>query len=223
MTSRCSHPNPQQLEILNLESCANKDVTIYDPTTPITLAETMGAMMVSVVEAQAQAARATIDFVEGVGLKEGDESKARDLRTVQFRYKKLDENQVLQDFTLEIPLLGMVDIPVITLKKATFSFSYEVTETMEAQPQKSSDESTPARGSSTARLLPLTKTARIKGRFAKRPQATSTTQERRGSLEVTVEFEKAPMPIGIDRILDILELAASESGPVDSTEESGHP
>ena len=63
----------------------------------------------------------------------------------------------------------------------------------------------------------------ITGRF-KRPVSTSSgttssTAKETGGLDVTIELEKAPLPVGIDRILDMLELAATESKADDEPDE----
>jgi gas vesicle protein len=89
----------------------------------------------------------------------------------------------------------MVNIPMVSVKNATFSFGYEITS---AVPQKKSEKTS---------LNLSGKYAQIKGRVAKGKEAGQET----ASLKVKVELERPQMPVGVDRLLDILELSASES------------
>jgi len=173
-------------------------------------------MLAAVIEAQRQSAEATVEFVEAVGLVEGGESAPRDLRMVQFRYSKLDENRVSREFVLKVPLLGMVDIPLVTVKKATFSFSYDITETNPSASKTPSGSSVPGPGGAPS--VKIARPAKITGRFIRQPvqpvpaaQAQAVESREHGALQVTVELEKAPLPVGIDRILSMLELAESEA------------
>lgn len=158
----------------------------------------MGAVMRAVIEAQIQAAESTVEFVEGVGFSDPGEAPHR-LRMVQFKYSKLDENQTENEFVAEIPLLGMVDIPVISVKRAKFSFNYEVTQT---GVETHSGPRIPTR-------LPASRSY-IMGRVAKEPRTSSQEKHERADLHIEVELEKSPLPASLDQVMDILELAAKE-------------
>lgn len=172
---------------------------VLDASTPLSLAEILGSALTAVIDAQAQSARASVEFIKEVGLVAGSPDEQEKLRTVLFRYRKLDENQLEADFQVEIPLLGMVDIPMVSVKSASFSFNYDISETAPSEK--------PAAPSTNKFLSALTAPARIKGRVSKGSQITSSEK---ASLQVRVELEKSPMPIGIEKILDILEVAAAE-------------
>lgn len=163
---------------------------IIDPSTPVTLAQAVGNVLSSLVEAQAQAARTTVDFIESVGF-ESATTGAPALRQVRFSYRKLDENQQEAAYEVDIPLLGMVDIPLIAIRKATIQMEYEVSSVQE-----------PAKTSGSDRF---TKGVQIKGRVL-----SGRSGSERGSIKVSVDVEKAELPPGLARALDILELAASE-------------
>lgn len=176
---------------------------ILDTSTPLSLAEILGSALSSVIDAQAQSARATVEFIKDVGIippaTPGGEEK---LRTLLFRYRKLDENQREADFVVEIPLLGIIDIPMISVKNAAFAFSYEVTNTNPG----TKEISTSSAGSNY--LSRLAAPAQLKGRVTRTPSATSGSEK--ASLQVKVELEKSAMPVGLEKILDILEVAAAE-------------
>lgn len=167
---------------------------IIDPTTPVTLAQAVGDILSALVNAQAQAARTTVDFINDVGFLPFKAGDVPSLRHVQFSYSKLDENQAPAQFIVDIPLLAMVDIPLICIRRATLSMDYEVVDVQEV------DGKSP------------------EGKLQKRPQligrvqsGRKSTQSERGAIKVSVEVEKAELPPGLARALDILELAAKEA------------
>ena len=175
---------------------------LLDTSTPLTLAEILGSAIASVIDAQAQSARATVEFIKEVGIVPptvpGAEEK---LRTLQFGYRKLDENQKEADFVVDIPLLGMVNIPMVSVKNATFSFAYEIVDT------KASQKDTAKPVAETSFLSRVLAPAKLQGRVSRAPASTGSEK---ATLQIKVELEKSAMPLGLERILDILELSASE-------------
>lgn len=167
---------------------------IIDPALPVTLAQAVGDVLSSLVDAQAQAARTTVDFINDVGFLPPKNGAAPELRHVRFSYSKLDENQASAQFVVDIPLLGMVDIPLICIRRATLNLDYEVTRVEEAE-EKTAD------GKNV-------KVPRMKGRVL---SGRKSPQSERAAIKVSVEVEKAELPPGLARTLDILELAARES------------
>ena len=120
------------------------------------------------------------------------------LRTVEFTYRKRDENEEEATFEVSLPLLGMVDIPLIAIRRATINLEFEVSSVEE------STTPTPARPTLptlSGRTLPVFKGNVLSGR---RPP------DERGSIKISVEVEKAELPPGLARSLDILEVAATE-------------
>src|SRR5439155_11165165 len=92
------------------------------------LFEIIGAPLVAIVQAQIQAARATVEFIEKVGFITEGEHKASELdigslRMAEFRYSKLDENGKTAEFVAKIPVLSLVPIPGIQVKNAKISFN----------------------------------------------------------------------------------------------------
>jgi hypothetical protein len=167
---------------------------VIDPSTPLALSQIVGDILSALIEAQAQAARTTVDFINAVGfLPPGEPSAAPALRAVQFTYSKFDENQVHADFTVAIPLLGMVDIPLICVKKANIKLDYEVSRVEETDGRD-------------AQGKPV-KVARLKGRVL----SGRTSASERATVSVSVDVEKADLPPGLARTLDILEQAARET------------
>lgn len=182
--------------------------TIIDPLTALTLGQAVGNILSSLVDAQAAAARTTVDFIDEVGFDgpslspppgtpDPDPTAAPTLRQVAFSYRKRDENGDESDFEVRLPLLGLVDIPLIAIRRATIDLEFQV----------STVEDAPARPTGpVAKSFPPPTVLRgqvLSGR-------TNPTDQR-AAIKVRVEVEKAEMPPGLLRALDILEVAATES------------
>jgi uncharacterized protein DUF2589 len=166
---------------------------VIDPATPLTLGQIVGEILSALVQAQARAAQTTVEFIDSVGFKPGSGTDAASLRTVQFKYQKPDENQTPAEFVVEIPLLGMVDIPLICIKNATLKLDYEVSTAAETEVQDAGGK--------------RTKIAQLKGRVL----SGRTSPSERATISVSVDVAKADLPPGLARALDILEVAAKET------------
>jgi hypothetical protein len=175
---------------------------VLSKTEALGLGDTLGTILAAVIDAQARSARATVEFINDVGFipRTGAPGAPDQLRTVKFSYFKRDENDQRSEFTIEMPLLAMVDIPLVVVKKATVSFAYEITE---AKSAPAGANGLPAK---------IGRAANIKGRIVEQ----GPSGQERANLQVSIELEKSPLPLGLDRMLDVLQVATSErksSGP----------
>ncbi len=181
------------------------------------LAEVLGTLMGSVVDAQAQAARATVDFVDEVGFEAGDHGKR--MRTVTLRYRKKDENGEPAEFEVEVPLLAMVNIPSLAVSEARLSFSYDV---VVAASAKTGNPSTTQPGN-TGRLA-APRAATLRGFVRRAPTKTGPAGNDRSAsrsttaIDLDVTLAQQEMPIGVERLFDLAELGISET-PVEPSDE----
>jgi hypothetical protein len=173
---------------------------VISRTEALSLGNVLGTILAAVVDAQAQSARATVEFLNDVGFLPPAEGQPERLRTVSFTYSKLDENQQRAEFTVEVPLLSLVEIPLVSVKKATISFAYEITQ---ATPAPAAP---PPPGSRAALFARVAVPAVLKGRIT---DQTAGARER-ANLQVQIDLEKSPPPAGLDRIFDILQVAMAE-------------
>lgn len=176
------------------------------------LDQLLGALLSAIVGGQREATASSLALVEQIGLVRGADGSER-FRTVTIRYTKLDENQEPAEFALEVPLLAMVAIPTLTVRNAKVAFTYDVTETTTEKPaeeDRRTATATPrALGGLTAQPVVL------KG-YVPRTRTTRESRETTGiSVEVTVE--SVPLPIGLERLIDLTELTvarpAEDDGP----------
>lgn len=174
---------------------------VISRTEALSLGNVLGTILAAVVDAQAQSARATVEFINDVGFLPPATGQPERLRTLRFTYSKLDENQQRAEFTVEVPLLSLVEIPMVSVKKATVSFAYEITQATPA-PAASAPP-----GPRRALFAQVSAPAVLKGRVTDRAPAG----QERANIQVQVDLEKSPPPIGLDRILDILQVATAET------------
>lgn len=161
----------------------------------LSLSELLGTLLGSVVSAHAQAARATVDFVEDVGFESTPEGET--LRTVAIRYSKRDENGEVAEFEVEVPLLALVNVPVLAVKQAKLAFSYDVMTQAEARSTESAE--------IVRRPALLTGFVRSKPTPSTGPVAKSVA-----SIDLDVTLEQQEMPVGVERLFDLAELGITE-------------
>jgi hypothetical protein len=164
------------------------------------LSQLLGSLLAAVVDAQAQAARATVAFVEDVGFETAPEGER--LRNVKLRYSKKDENGQVAEFEVEVPLLALVNVPSLAVQQAKFTLSYDVVTA--TQTSSSGGSALPA--SST--FAPV---AKLTGFLRKTPASSTPESDRRTTaVDLEVTLEQQAIPVGVERIFDLAELGITE-------------
>lgn len=161
------------------------------------LSEVLGSLLASVVEAQEQSARATVDFVEEVGFETTPEG--RSMRTVRLRYTKRDENDEVATFEVDVPLLSLVHIPSLAVSEAKLSFSYDVVASASG-----------AEDGAGSAIVPGVGKAKLAG-FIRRRTSAQGSERQTTSLDLDVTLEQQGVPIGVERLFDLAELGITES------------
>jgi hypothetical protein len=193
------------------------------------LHELLGATLVAVVQADALAAKATLEYIETVGFAEATESETENseaeaggrLRMASFRYKKLDANNDVAEFVAEVPILSLVPIPALQIKDATLSFAVkidDITKTTDGPtptPTPTSAVATAASGVGTTTPMRLLDELRPTAtQLVARPAASSgaKSQEVRSThhLELKVTMAQADIPVGMEKIFDLLDQAIQD-------------
>jgi hypothetical protein len=179
------------------------------------LHELIGAPLVAMIRADAQAARATVEFIEAVGLVppeevsegRGDSTQAGSLRMASFRYKKLDENNEISEFVALVPVLSLVPVPAIQIKEAKISFSAKISDIVQEQDDG---------GARDASAAPLPQGRLIsylprKMELITKPVASSGTKDNkvRGAyhLDVEISMGQADIPLGLEQVFTLMDQA----------------
>jgi hypothetical protein len=179
------------------------------------LFEIIGAPMIAIVQAQAQAARATVEFIEKIGFSQeekddGSQPRAGALRMAEFRYTKPDENREPATFVAQVPVLSLVPIPGIQVKNAKISFTAKITDAV-AEPSEGAQSPKAAAQSQPSWLRPSLTSFR--GSLAPAARPADNEAPARGNFEMNIEVELEQMPIapGLEKILNLMDQAINES------------
>jgi len=184
----------------------------------------IGAPLKAAVEAQALAARTTIEFIEKVGFKEQDsdigslfndltqDADTGEIRNVTFTYKKLDEDGVIKTVELTVPILSIVPIPFIRLDEITIDFTAKLTDTIASTTKTDFKYSTDAKGKFKAWWSPISMEFRTSVSYQNSRESASK-YVREYTMNVNVHAVQDSLPAGLERVLDILEQSIQEKPP----------
>lgn len=196
----------------------------------------LGGPLVAVINAQAQSAIATVNFIKEVGFKKMDDetdpeaAETKDPIYVKFKYPKeiqpyvpavVDENGVeiqpaqdpeYQDFELEVPILTMLPIPYIRIDETTIDFKAKITSVS----YRKTDTNFKIDASLEAKAGWLWGSAKLKvsTSYQKSTQQGNTVNKTY-SLNVFIKAVQDEMPAGMERLLGILE-DAMKSKPAEA-------
>lgn len=177
------------------------------------LFEIIGAPLIALVQAQTQAARATVEFIEKVGFDRKDSQEVSSelnvgtVRMAEFRYTKMDENREPAEFVARVPVLSLVPIPGIQMKNAKISFTAKITDVYE-------EEAKTTQSTQVVKKPTWLKEALTQFRGSLAPEAKTTKENLavRGNYELNIEVELEQLPIaaGIEKILSMMDQAITD-------------
>lgn len=187
----------------------------------------IGAPMKAAIEAQALAARSTIEFIQTVGFVNQDDdalfpaidqttgktavgSDFGEVRTVTFKYQQQSVNGTETEATLTVPLLTIVPIPFLRIDEMTIDFMAKMTEEYKHKNSATSslDIATNAKFEFKSFWSPVT--ANFNVAVSSKHSATSENSSRfstEATMSVHVRAVQDSMPGGLAKVLQILENA----------------
>lgn len=177
----------------------------------------IGSPLRAMVEAQALAAKSTIQFIQQVGFKQGDAAPTADgadigeVRNVTFQYKRRDDatNQV-RDFSLTVPILSIVPIPYIRVEEGTIDFTAKIVDVETENVNTSLSAGATVAGRYGNFLSPVK--VGFKASFSYNRNTTSTSRfEKEYQMHVTVRAVQDDIPAGLAKVLNMLEASIRES------------
>lgn len=178
------------------------------------LADIIGAPVSAIVQAEANAARTAIEFIEKVGFQKDPDAPpgstaldAGTLRMVEFGYTKPDENGNPADFVARIPLLALFPIPGMRVSLAKVAFTAKITD---AFTETTSEE---ANGSAEGAGLFGEPQVQFRGSVVSTSSTNNTTTSSY-DLNIALELEQTPLSPGMAKLLNMLDVAISESKKV---------
>jgi Protein of unknown function (DUF2589) len=186
----------------------------------VRLFELLGSAMVAVVQADALAAKSTLEYIETVGFvapPTGTEedggvtpSPAGDLRMASFRYRKLDENNEVADFVAEVPVLSLVSIPSLQVRRATFSLAIKIDDITKTT--DGAETGGPQTLGPPSRLVPFLQPSATHLIARPATRSGSRTEEITSSHNVQIEINmaQADVPVGLEKIFNLMDQAIQD-------------
>lgn len=181
----------------------------------------IGSPMKAAIEAQALAAKTTIEFIEKVGfippdkdqdLLFIDETKDADggkVRNVTFAYKKVDENGVGKDVSLTVPILSIVPIPYLRLDEMTIDFTAKLEDQVASTTKTDFKLDSSVKGTFKSWWSPVSLEMRTSMSYANSRQ-TASRYTREYVMKIHVRAVQDDIPAGLERVLDLLEQTIKE-------------
>jgi len=181
----------------------------------------IGGPLVAAVNAQAQAARSSVEFIESVGFlpavyerdEEGEIVTKNDkpkilsepqVRTVTFKYKSGD-----QQVDLEVPILTIVPIPFIRIDDMTIQFKANIS--AEASTSQNTAESSETDVDAAASISyaagPWAAKADFKASYSSKKDSTSSANSKYAveyTMDVYVHAVQDDIPAGLNKVLNLL-------------------
>jgi hypothetical protein len=182
----------------------------------IPFGKVIGGPLVAAVEAQAQAARSSVEFIQQVGFEKAGGQQGQPagpgddlgpVRTVTFKYKKGDPTDPTKaiDAELVVPLLTIVPIPFIRIDNLTLDFKTSIN--AETSTEKVESTGSSASAEATVGGSYWFVKASFKGSVSSKKDSTST-QKSKYSVEYTIDVNvhavQDDMPAGMSKVLNIL-------------------
>ncbi len=181
----------------------------------------IGAPLKASIEAQALAAKTTIEFIEKVGfipadtdqdmlfIDETKDADAGEVRNVTFSYKKIDENEDEKEVELTVPILAIVPIPYIRLEEVNIDFTAKLNDTIQHTTKTSFKLDSSVSGKFKSWWSPISLEFRTSMSY-ETARATAAKYTRDYTMNVAVRAVQDDMPAGLSRVLDLLEQTIKE-------------
>ncbi len=167
-----------------------------------TLSDLIGAVLASMVNADAQAAMATMKFIESFGFTPGARGAPGILRMVRFEYDRSSPDGMVQRQTMRLPLLSLVPIPTLHIERGDVEFDARIQGVRPAgiAGMVAATGSPMPAPELVASIAPGTRAAPAAlAAGGERPQATAD-----GQMHIRVELKRADLAAGTISLLGLM-------------------
>lgn len=154
----------------------------------------IGAPLIAAANAQGKLAAVTAEFIKTVGV-----DSENNVNTVDFKYKTKGADGKDEQNVVQVPLLSIVNIPGLCLKKAEVAFTMEIKQ--QTADTSSTDASATINASYGGAWSPFK--AKMTGTVATKSEHTRST-DKTAKYDIRIEARDDGMPEGLAKVLDIL-------------------
>lgn len=179
----------------------------------------IGGPLVAAIEAQAKAARTTVDYIQSVAFVPGplpEGQTVRPLQYVEFRFKRTPPGQDSrgnplppEDAVLSVPLLTIVPIPYLRIDDMTIQFKANISAESSTQVTDASSSNTDVKGSisGSASWGPARVEASFSAGYSAKKDSTSAANSRYAveyTMDIYIHAVNDDMPKGLQSVLNML-------------------
>ena len=172
----------------------------------------IGGPLVACVEAQAQAARTSWEFIQNVGLyTEGEEKK-----TVNVSFQFIKDGHMAQ---ITVPLLTIVPIPYIAINSIDINFKANISASAASTETENSSSSADVKTSASARCFWAR--GSMNASYSSKKDSSATKDSKYSveyTMDVAVHAGQDSMPAGMAKVLEMLNNSISVVSPEGSLE-----
>lgn len=195
----------------------------------LSLYQLIGAPLMAVVQAEAQAAQASADFIKEVGFERAkapatgtaatpepvttlqDGGNIGDLKMVQFTHEVRGTDGIVRTHQMNVPVLSLFPIPLLQVKDAEFDFAIRILDHVARGPQLPTKTQPESKGQADLTEFLSKNRVELKGAIARQPAPSSNQRTTDLQLRVKIRMEQADMPAGLMKLLSVLDQGISSA------------
>lgn len=171
------------------------------------LYQLVGAPIMSMVQAEAQAMQATMDYIEKLGFEKNEDEEDNgnnfgNLRQITFSYEKMTQGGI-QKIKVKVPMLSLIPIPMLSIKEADLEMFIKV---VDVHLESSGKSSAIFNSKGNDRLGFLSSDQlQIKTALGSHQTGKSTSNpSSEFQLKLNVKMEQSQFPDGIQKLLNLM-------------------
>ena len=191
------------------------------------LYQLIGAPLLAVVQAEAQAAQVSASFIQDIGFTRVKPSRASgveaaaaeatapigtvqsggdigDLKMLQFNHQVRSTDGIVRTHQMNVPVLSLFPIPLLQVKDAEFDFTIRILDHESRGPQPRTDPTAAAvQDDGLSDFLSMNR-VELKGAIG-RQAPTSAQRTTDVQVNVKIRMEQADVPVGLLKLLTVLD------------------
>ena len=162
----------------------------------------IGGPLGAAVDAQAQSAKTTIDFIQNVGLTGPPDNR----KTIQVEFVYYADGR---EAKLIVPLLTILPIPYLSVDSVDINFKASINASSSTYQENTTQEETAASGSAEVKFGwgPVSAKASFQASYSSKKDSKATAESKYSveyTMEVKVHAGQEDMPAGLAKVLNIL-------------------
>lgn len=184
----------------------NELISMGDQFKGLPMEDLIGGPLKAACDSQIKLANATADFIKSIGFIPDKDGSMGPARTAKFQYTKMIQNRdgsvTPYKAELNVPMLAIVKVPALSIKKVDITFDMEVKSSFSER--NVDDKSGSLKASAKIGFGPFSANVSISGSISSHKENTRAS-DNSAKYHVQALAEDDGMPEGLSRVIDILQ------------------